>query len=100
METPTLRARIKELQTEVSPYSKGRMGFNSFNFTFSNVMKCIPVLVFILLLVFRPSCVYSETTTKKGTVKKFSIKKLFLAWLLISGLCCLGWFGYTYKDTQ
>ncbi len=108
METPTLQNRVKELQSQVAPYAKGKkfapelIPF-SFDGAISSHKTYIGILIgiFVLLLVFRPSFILDEKPDKKGTVSQYlSFKRLIQFWLIISTILIVGLYTYNYKTKK
>jgi len=97
MDTPQLQSQIKELQSQVSPYSKKKSNLVEFSFqgalTSSKIYLVIPGIVLILLLIIRPGFLYITQQNKKS----LSVQKILVAWLIISFLLIIGLFGYNYK---
>jgi cytochrome bd-type quinol oxidase subunit 2 len=99
MDTPQIQSRIKELQYEVSPYSKKKItSSTTFSFPLSmssyKTYALIPVVVLVLLLILRPKFLYNDKPN--GKEKTFSFQKLLLSWIVISFLLVMGLFGYNY----
>ena len=99
MDTPD----ISKLKSDVSKYikkSKKTVVLEKLTFILSEKYILIPILVFISLIIFRPSFVYETVITRKGNVTKFSFKKLISYWLIISIILNLGIFGYYYSKDK
>lgn len=101
MDTPQLERQIKDLQSEVAPYSKNKLTQTNFlqNSFLQNPLLpyiAIPTSILILLIAFRPNFLYYDKTNGKDITRSFSIKKLFLYWLSLSTLLVVGLFGYKY----
>lgn len=101
-ETPQLRERLNQLKAEVSPsgltsgFTPSLSGWSSWSV--GNIYAIIPVVIFFILLLYRPSFVMDEKEDRKGNaVFKLSVQKLFMFWLIISSLLIIGIFGYNYK---
>lgn len=101
MSTPQIRNNIKRLQADVRPYRRALTGeSSSFAFDFSDPKKVylsIPLILLVVLLLWRPGFLYIEDKNDKQGKKKFSFSRLVLSWLIFSLLLCLGYFGYSYK---
>lgn len=105
MDTPTLQNRIRELQAQVAPYAKGKkftLDYAPFSFdtilTSNKIYIAIPVIIFFLLLFFRPTFIEEEKPDKKGNVNRYlSFKKLLQFWLIISTVLLVGFYTYNYK---
>lgn len=103
IDSPQIDARVQELQSQVEPYSqydntkKTRLSF-SLNLSSVYVYIAIPILVFIAILIIRPSFVKTEAVLEDGsTTVKNSFKKIAM-WTLILGIIFdLGLFGINYK---
>ena len=103
--SPQLDAKLQELQGAVSQYSqydtqntqKKSAGWN-FDFNPNYVYVAIPVVLFVLLLIMRPSFVKAETKMDDGTVKtQTSFQKIVVWTLVIGGLLDVGLYGANYK---
>jgi hypothetical protein len=99
MDTPTINAKIVELQEKVVPYSRTKNGIPySFSLgsymTSTKVYMVIPVIILFILLFWRPD--FIKYDTDKG-VRKLSFKKVLMYWLIISASIVIGLFGYNYK---
>jgi p-aminobenzoyl-glutamate transporter AbgT len=98
MDTPQIQNKIKELQGDVSPYSK-KKGSNIIPFSLQQSLSSyktyaiISVITLALLIILKPGFLYDEKSNK---TKSFSFQKLIVAWLIISFLLILGLFGYNY----
>jgi hypothetical protein len=104
METPTIKANIDRIRSEVSPYS-GTKRVNSYNYTLlfspSRVYLIIPVVILILLIYWSPGFIKYEKVDDKGNVmRKVSYKKLSSYWLILSSILIIGYFGYNYKISK
>lgn len=104
VDTPTIEQRIVELQSQVAPYSHGDIKTNSINldlFTGYKIYVFIPIAILILLIFSKPGFTMMEITDDGGqTTVKLSFQKLFLSWIIISGLLVVGLFGYNYKNKK
>lgn len=107
MDTPQLRNQIKELQSQVSPYTKKKSGVLSTSFSFEGAFSSkktyitIPVVVLIAILVLRPGFLYKDKPDSKGNINKsLSFQKIIVAWLIISFLLIIGLFGYNYNKKE
>jgi hypothetical protein len=89
MDTPQIQSRIKELQYEVSPYSKKKIT-SSTTFSFPLSMSSYKTYALIPVVVL----VYNDKPN--GKEKTFSFQKLLLSWIVISFLLVMGLFGYNY----
>lgn len=101
MDTPQLQRNIKELESQVSPYSKNKTSVTFFSFEniffSSKTYIAIPIVVLVILLVLRPGFLYHEKATSKGIVSRsLSFQRIFVYWLVISFLLIVGFFGYNY----
>jgi hypothetical protein len=102
MDTPTIEKTIMNLQKKVGDYDPKLGGDkNIFSKSFFSDNKkiyiAIPVIILILLAIFRPSILYIENN--KG-VLSFSYQRFFLSWLSISFVLILAYFGYQYKKSN
>lgn len=94
MDDQTLNSRIKEIQSEMSPYLGYSVSF--FDNILTSSLKTYSIITFIILLILvfsRPSFLYTKTNNNK----KFSYKKFLITWILISAFLCGGLFFYNYK---
>ena len=95
--TPVLKTRVKELRGMVKGYSNGKSPTTELSLqdilSSPKMYVFVPVFVFFCLILFRPSFLYTEGVDKKT---RFSTGKLVLFWILLSGLLCIGVFGYNY----
>jgi len=106
-ETPEIRARIKNLASEVNPYSKGK-SYTGINFSFQSILSSskiyliVPGLVLLLLVFSRPSFLYKANPPNSPikAPKKFCFKKLLMFWLVISGSIDIAIFIYNYKQAH
>lgn len=97
--------RIRQLQNQVGQYTN-KSSSSSFGFG-QNISEMltpirlyigIPIIIMILLLVFRPSFVYtSETPTSKA---KLSFQKIFLTWFILSLVLNLSLYAYHFKKND
>ena len=103
METPHIEKQIRELQSQVAPYSKNKaitlFSLPSFQEIISSkkIYIGIPIVVLLLLLVSRPRFIYYEKSNKE---KSISIKKTLLMWLIFSSVLVIGLFGYNYTKNN
>lgn len=90
---------LKDLERRVYPYKKGipvEFGFSEM-LSSKNLYIVIPIVILVLLIVFRPGFVKtSETPTSPS---KVSIQKIFVSWFIISLVLVLGLFAYNYRQT-
>lgn len=97
-DTPLLQKRLKEFKSQLGQYSGTRNNDWTAGFGFdaltTKIYVAVPVGIFLLLVVSRPSFIKDEQND--GT-KKLSWQKLFMYWLVISAVIVLGIFGYNYK---
>jgi hypothetical protein len=100
--SPQIDTRVQELQGQVAQYSQYDTNHAStpFSLKFNSlyVYLGIPILVLILLVIFRPSFVKTESVLDdETTVPKTDVKKI-LIWTLVLGTALdLGLYGVTYK---
>lgn len=95
MNTPVLKARIRELHGQVKPYS-GTPETVPFSFSLKDPKKFyigIPIVVFLLLIVFQPNFVKKEVKNQM----KLCVLKLFLSWILISALLIIGLYASNFN---
>lgn len=104
METPTLRANIDKLLSDVGPYSGGKRNIHRVPFSMHNTLSSpriytvIPLVVLILLIVGSPDFIKYDHANDKGELsRKMSYKKLFTTWLILSTVLIIGLFGYNYR---
>ncbi|MBS0628477.1 MAG: hypothetical protein JSS09_09750 [Verrucomicrobia bacterium] len=58
----------------------------------------IPIVILILLIVFRPSFIQEESVDKKGTItSRLSFKKAIQYWLVLSTVLVVTVAVYNYK---
>lgn len=101
MDTPTLKARILELEKETRPYNEGKLSMDAKTMSFHDVLSwpklyiVVPIVIACFLILFSPPFIMYETKDKK---LKVSYKKLFVYWLLITTALLVGIFGYNYKN--
>lgn len=104
MDTPQIERQVKELQSQVAPYSKNKPAstLSQFNFLQNPLFPylSIPVAILLLLLVFRPGFLYYDKNNGKDVVRSISIKKIFLYWLILSSVLVVGLFGYNYTKNK
>ena len=98
METPQLQNQIKELQSQVAPYSKKKNISILGEISWKKIYIAIPVAVMMILLLVRPKFLYKDT--KGNDTKSLSIQKIFVSWLIISFLLVVGLFGYNYTKKE
>lgn len=93
-----LDERIKNLENIIRPYTVPKKNvLFGFEDTFSSykVYVGVVITILLLLLITRPSFLYtSETPTSKS---KFSFQKLILTWFIISLILVLTIYTYHYK---
>lgn len=93
-----LNERINNLRSLVKPYTVVRknviFGFQDEN-QVTKLYIGIPIVILLLLVIARPSFLYtSETPTSKS---KFSFQKLILTWFIISLILILSLYAYHFK---
>jgi hypothetical protein len=101
MDTPSIEKNIKMLENEVDQYCTTKKSFtNSLSLSFLNknyiLYGSFPILLFIILLFYRPNFIYAEN--EKGE-RKLSLKKLFLTVLILSLIVSISIFAYRYKKS-
>jgi len=106
MDTPIIKSKIKDLQSEVSNYIRGpkkyfsNMNLESF-LTYPRVYIVIAVGVFFFLMIFTPDYAMEEYMNDDGEVKnRILYKKLFVLWFIISAVLVIGLFLYNYKKNE
>ena len=104
MASPQIDARVQELQSQVEPYSKYSVhkgsGLPSFSLSLNSIYVyiAIPIILLVLLVVFRPSFVKTETVLEDGsTTAQTSAKKIMMWTLILGTVFDLGLFGINYK---
>lgn len=101
METPQLQKQIKELQSQVAPYSKKKGISIVGEMSWKKIYIAIPIAVMIILLLLRPKFLYKDKFNTKGNVtKSLSVQKIFVSWLILSFLFVVGLFGYNYAKKE
>lgn len=98
LDTPTIRAQLKELRNETQKYSTKKQKYTSFTLTWTKMYMAIPVVIFIVLLLWRPNFTKDETYDENGEVSRsLSFKKILYSDLIISSIIIVGIFVYKYK---
>lgn len=100
IQTPLLKSRIKELQSQVNSYNGNTLS----TFSIQDITKSkklyiiIPIVILFLLLIFQPNFIKNEVKNDKGeVVNKLSFQKIFISWIIISGLLNIGLFASNYE---
>ena len=78
--SPQIDAGINALEKEVKNYVSGRFGFMpSIKFNKVYLYVSIPIIIFIMLIIWRPKFVKNEVRMESGeTQLKTSISKIFM----------------------
>lgn len=97
VDTPTITKNIQNLEDRYATL----MGENKISFIPTNISSSNPktyigicVMVFLILIITRPSILYDEEALKEP---KFSYQKFLLYFIGISFLLNLALFAYNYK---
>jgi hypothetical protein len=104
MDIQNTEKRIKELKNTVAPYSEGKIKQESlFSFDLNGILsndriyQAVFAIVFILLLITRPSFIKAENKEKE---MKMNFSKFLSFWLGISAILSIGIYGYNYKNNS
>ena len=106
MDISDLKRHVGQLRAQVSPYStkKTKMFSNidiDVDILLTRFYITIPVVVFIVLVLFRPGFLYEERIDKDGNNQlTFCFKSLLTYWLLFSTLLVVGVYAYKYKQSN
>lgn len=101
--SPQIDMKLQELEGAVNPYSQyddtqKKSYIPSFSFNSNHLYIAIPVVLFIVLAVSRPTFVKAEVKMDDGTlVTKTSFEKIIIWTLVIGGLLDIGLYGANYK---
>jgi hypothetical protein len=102
--TPILQNRINELNRMVQPYTdEGRVEKGSILPSVSikkivtHIYFIVPLIVFIILLFWRPSIICNDFLIDNVKTLKLSWKKLLVVWMIISFILLAGIYGFYYK---
>ena len=92
-----IATQLKVLEEKVTPYVKDISGDTGFTLDLKSpkVYMYTPGIILILLVIFRPSFLYTSETPVQP--KKFSTGRLIVATLVISGMILGGLYAYNYK---
>lgn len=96
-DTPTIKKRVDELQTQVNAYTGKKSfvsGIGGISLNSPKLYYIIPIVLFLLLAIFRPGFLYDTDMDKN---RKFSVKKFLSFWLLFSGMLIIGLIVYNHK---
>jgi hypothetical protein len=95
-----LRLRVENHVTVKEPIRSSKMSFIAFNANSPIYYILPPILCLVLLIVFKPSFLTIEVTDSDGNKRnKFSYKRLFLTFLILSIILDIAIFVY-FKKTQ
>lgn len=99
MSTPDIKTSIENLRKDVNSYTgKGKktsvLNLEKYK---KKIYIGVPILVFLLLLVFKPDMVTTENDKGK---RVYSFSKLILWWLVITAVLIIGFFAYNYKKNK
>lgn len=99
--------RLRQLETQVRQYTNYTNNKTRSTFGFGNISEMltpvrlyigIPIIILLLLIIFRPNfCYTSETPTSKA---KLSFQKIFLTWFILSLVLNLSLYAYFFKKND
>jgi hypothetical protein len=105
--TPEITKKISEIQGQISKYdskkkSNSLLSVPSFFKSRQVIYIVVPVVLFILLLIGKPSFITIDhiDINNGKTYKKLHSKKFFMWWLIFSIVLDFGIFGYFYKKSK
>lgn len=102
--TPTIEQKVKDLEKQLEPYAKLKSGEKVADhvtkdafFSLKKMYLYIPIVFFILLLIFQPDFIKKTEKHNGKEQKHLCMKKFLLFWMIFSALSCVGIFAYNYK---
>jgi hypothetical protein len=99
MDTPTIQAHIKHLQSQVQPYQRSS---KSSVWTWKDIYRegqiyiAIPVAILVIFITIRPGFLYYEDPAKKN--RTWSWLRVLVFTVLFSTILSVGIYAYNYKQ--
>jgi len=93
MTTPEIKRSIVDISTELK--TKNRLPIEQYYIYLFPV-----IIIFLMLIVFRPKFIHTSTIVGDKVEYKFSFSKFIMYWIVFSLVIVVGIYTYKYKQSH